>query len=228
MLHERLGLGDARGAREPGDTRTYDASGQALSGNEYPGMITRTSGSPQRERLLRLESGSGSMWFQISTMPLERTSDGWGVLTIGADVTATVDDREAAQRAAAVRGALVEASTKLVDGQVTRTELVELLRAPMAMLVPDGNVTLMQQDGNEFEMTSIHHGFGAAARAGRAHLSSIMLERWRGPEALASLMATHPEANGLDGWQIESLELAGRLVRAALYSDESWSERRSA
>lgn len=201
-----------------------------------------------------LDGGSGS----LNEVHAER-------LGTDARVTDLVAARDVARRATRVRGALIEVAAELATGPVTQAELVKLLREPMAMLTPGGNVTLMQQDGDEFEMTSIHHGFGATAPSGRARLSSILQDRWRGPNAhvnpdvqatdiycarvvaelddeyrsvvvaaaggpgaMASLMATHPDADGFDQLQIESLELTGRLVRAALYSDASWAERLSA
>ncbi|MBT5774715.1 MAG: hypothetical protein HOH95_10130 [Dehalococcoidia bacterium] len=267
VLNERLGMGDARGAREPGDTRTYDVSGRALSGNEYPGTITRSSGTAQHEVLLQLECGDDSMWMQMSTMPLERTPDGWSVLTVGADVTALVEARDAASRAASVRGALLEVGAVLADGRVTRTELVELLRKPMAELVADGNVLLTWQDGDEFEMTPVHRGFGTGLAARRGRLSQLQRDRWQAGgahvnqdvqltdiygasvvaelelpfrsvviapssladgSALGALVMNHPEPDAFEMWQIESLELAGRLLARTLHGTSGWAERRSA
>jgi hypothetical protein len=45
---------------------------------------------------------------------------------------------------------------------------------------------------------------------------------------LGALGMHHPEANAFDAWQIESLELAARLVGRALYGGAAQAERRSA
>jgi len=96
-------------------------------------------------------------------------------------VTEIVAVRDAARRANSVNGMLVKMRATLMERQVADTELVELLREPMAELALVGNVLLMRQDDNEFEMASVHHGFGTGARTGRAHLASILLERWHAP-----------------------------------------------
>ena len=265
VLGERLSLGDGRGDLYTREMHYYDGHERLVAVSETPAQQTRMSGRGRRNELNRLETPGGEIWMQVSNLPLERGPEGWSVLTIGADVTEIVAARDAARRAASVSGMLVELGATLVERRVTDAELVELLREPMAELAPAGNVLLMRQDGSEFETASVHHGFGTEARTGRAHLSSILRERWRGPgphvnqnvqetdiycgtviaelddqyrsvavapaggpEELAALMATHPGVDAFEEWQIESLELAARLVRAALYPGVSRPEQQSA
>ncbi|MBT5774714.1 MAG: hypothetical protein HOH95_10125 [Dehalococcoidia bacterium] len=265
VLGALLGMGDVRGSLQPGDTRILNSEGRLLAGIEYPATIARMTGRAQRNVLRRIERGNSHAWALMSSMPLERTVDGYTTLTIGTDVTEIVDARDSARREAAVGGALAEVGIALAGHRMREAELVALLREPMAALLPTGNVVLALRDHDELELLPVHHGFGAAIHSGRRHLAAELRERWTGSTAhvnldvrptdiycgtvvaelddpfrsmaiapcgvvdeRAALIASSAEAGAFDGWQIERLELAARLVGAALSSDERWAERRSA
>lgn len=256
VLGSLLAIGDGRGDMYTRELRYYDSDMRPLPLSEVPPQQVRTSGRRRRGELNLLETAGGRVWMQQSNLPLEQTAEGWSVLTIGADVTELVERAEAAERAVAVRGALLEVGAMLANGSVTRTELVELLREPMAELVADGNVLVTCQDGDEFEMTPVHRGFGTGLAARRGRLSQLQRDRWQAAgahvnqdvqltdiygasvvaelelpfrsvviapsslpdgSALGALVMNHPEPDAFEAWQIESLELAGRLVARTLH-----------
>ena len=130
------------------------------------------------------------------------------------------------------------------------------LDALVEQMVADGNVLVTCQDGDEFEMTPVHHGFGTGLAARRGRLSQLQRDRWQAAgahvnqdvqltdiygasvvaelelpfrsvviapsslpdgSALGALVMNHPEPDAFEAWQIESLELAGRLVARTLH-----------
>jgi hypothetical protein len=183
VLGQRLGIGDRRGAVHTNEIKYHSDDGRLLSVSEVPAQQVRTSGQGRRNELNRLETADGVLWMQQSHLPLEQTAEGWSVLTIGADVTELVEHRTSAEQAVSMRGELLRLSVELAERSVGYEELVELLREPMAALVPEGNVLIMRQMGSDFEMTTVHHGFGASLQRRRSHFPAEMRERWSAASA---------------------------------------------
>ena len=197
VLGERLGLGDERGERYPKELRYFYTSGRMLPVSEIPAQVVRTSGRARRGELNRLETASGRVWMQVSNLPLERTAEGWSVLTIGADVTELVDARDAAGRASEARAALLRLAGELAGrARVGFDEMRGLLRGPMSLVAPGANVLLTRQDGLEFEIKPVCHGFGQVPETRRAHLSAELRERWSAARAHVNLNVQETDIYG--------------------------------
>lgn len=178
-LAGQVGLIARRGDSQPPNMRVFNAEGRLLPGAEYPASIARSSGTAQRGVRIRLDSDDDrSIWLQMSTMPLVRGSGGWSVLTIGADITDLQEELVELRSTTSAQEELLHLATALAGRSVTFEESVELLRAPMAALVPEMNVGLGRQVGADFEALMIHQSYGPPRPGDRGRFQEGQRGRW--------------------------------------------------
>ncbi|MBT5774713.1 MAG: hypothetical protein HOH95_10120 [Dehalococcoidia bacterium] len=179
QLADEVGLRAQRGDAMPRNMLVFDEEGRLLAGSEYPASITRTTGKPQRSVRRRLVSEDGrSTWLQMSTMPLERGSGGWSVLTVAADVTDLQDELVALRAETVAQRSVLRLATAVAGRTVTFEEAVELLREPAAALVPEMNVGLGRQVGDEFEAVMIHQSYGTPRPGDHGRFQEAQRQRW--------------------------------------------------
>ena len=178
-LADEVGLLAQRGDMLPRNMRVFDVEGRLLAGSEYPASITRTTGKTQRSVRRRLVSDDGRWtWLQMSTMPLERGSGGWSVLTVAADVTDLQDELVALRAETAAQQSILRLATAVAGRTVTFEEAVELIREPAAALVPEMNVGLGRQVGQEYEAVMIHQSYGTPRPGDRGRFQEAQRRPW--------------------------------------------------
>jgi hypothetical protein len=256
-LAEQVGLLAPRGSKAPLNMRVFNDSGRLVPGTQYPASITRTTGKAQKSVRMRLVSDDDrEIWLQMSTVPLERGTGGWSVLTIAADITDLQNELVELRARSTAQQSLVQLATKLAGRQISFSEARELLREPLVALVPEMNVWLGQQVGAEYESVILHQAYGAPRNGGdRARFQEAQRRRWStdavhlnqdvqdtdiygasvvaeipttvralvvAPLAglpdgrLAALWAHSERPHGFSEWQVEGLELIGRLLGGAI------------
>jgi hypothetical protein len=183
-LPERTGITASRGDQNPHNLRVFDSTGLPLPGSRYPAAIARTTGQPQRGQLMRLLSHDGRhIWLQLSAMPLERTPEGWSVLSVAADVTPLCDRLDANDAEIAGRGALLQLAIDIAGCRLPLPDLIARLAPPLALLVPHANTAIALQDGESFTSTPIHDGYGAPSPGQRGRFTADHQQRWSAPNA---------------------------------------------
>lgn len=188
VLSDRVGIIADAGTSQPRNLRVFDENGRLLPGSEYPAAITRRTGEAQRDVLRRLVSDDDrEIWLKMSTLPLERGSEGWSVLTVGTDVTDLQEQIVADRQEIDARGALLELSVRLASERATSEELIAAFAEPLELLLPGYNVMLALRDGDEFETTPLVHGYGAGLVRSRARFAEDQRTRWTSRSAHVNL-----------------------------------------
>lgn len=178
-LAEQAGLVASRGSKAPANMRVFNDAGRLVPGSEYPASISRTTGKTQKSVRMRLVSDDDrEIWLQMSTVPLERGTGGWSVLTIAADVTDLQEELVELRARNAAQQSLVELATKLAGREISFSEALQLLREPVAALVPEMNVGLCWQVGADFESVMLHQGYGEPWDGARGRFQEGQRQRW--------------------------------------------------
>jgi hypothetical protein len=179
-----LGLeGDYRGQTGAEGLRYFDATGRELPAHEHPAHIARTTGEPQRNRVVGYRTREGAeAWLQISFLPLERGPDGWTVLGIGADVTAHHRRRTEQESAVAARNRLIEFAAGPSREARRWSEVAGGLAPVLETALPTANVFfgmvaggvlqivhVLQRFPNEFDGRTVRLSAEAASRGASRH-----------------------------------------------------------
>ncbi len=259
-LAQQAGLLAQRGDSQPPNMRVFNEEGRLVPGAQYPASITRATGKAQKSVRMRLVSDDDrEIWVQMSTVPLERGTGGWSVLTIAADVTDLQCELVDLRARNEAQASLVQLATELAGRTVSFEEASELLREPLTALVPEMNVGLGQQTGTEYESVMLHQAYGTPRSGDRGRFQDAQRQRWSAagvhvnqdvrdtdiygasvvaeiptplrslvvaplvglPDGrLAALWAHSERPHGFSEWQVQGLELIGKLLGNALERDD--------
>ncbi len=173
---------DIRGRDRVEGQRFFDADGREIAAREHPAFIARATGEPQRNRLVGYRTRDGDeAWLQISFVPLERSAEGWSVLSIGADVTALHRRAQELEAALEARDRLLAFAAQAAVESMSPAEVAAAIAPVLARALPTANVffglvspeglaieQILQRFPNEFDGRRVRLSAEAASRGASA------------------------------------------------------------